>query len=92
MVSSSTFDVNQYLIYENDKQQHIFDRAYDVRYAVGFLFSNKYDTIEKHPWGGKGGIVSKLRNDINIPDGKNSLIICGIMKEVLLEKAGGIKF
>ena len=42
--------------------------------------------------GGKGGMISKLRNDINIPDGNNISVICRIMKEVLLVKAGGVKF
>ena len=32
----------------------------------------------------------KLQNDINIPDGNNSSIICGITKEVLLAKADGV--
>ena len=43
MAISSVFDVNQYLEYENDKQQPPFDHLFDVRYTVGFLFSNKYD-------------------------------------------------
>ena len=48
-----------------------------VRYTLGFVFSNKYDTNKKHPWGGKGRIILKLQNDINIPDENNSSIICG---------------
>ena len=47
-----------------------------MRYTVGFVFSNKYDTIKNHNWGEKGGIVSKLRNYINIPDGTHSSMIC----------------
>ena len=43
MAPSSIFDVNQYLKYENDKQQPLFDHVFDVRYTVGFFFSNKYD-------------------------------------------------
>ena len=38
MAPSSIFDVNQYLKYENDRQQPIFDRAFAVRYTVGFVF------------------------------------------------------
>ena len=53
------FDVNQYLKYKNDKQQPLFDHAFAMRYTVVFLFSNKYDATKNHPWGGKGGIVSK---------------------------------
>ena len=34
----------------------------------------------------------KLRNDNNISDGNNSSMIRGIMKEVLLAKADGVKF
>ena len=34
----------------------------------------------------------KLQNDINIPDGNNSLMISGVMKKVLLAKADGVKF
>ena len=56
---SSIFDVNQYLKYKNDKQQPLFDHAFAMRYTVVFLFSNKYDATKNHPWGGKGGIVSK---------------------------------
>ena len=63
-----------------------------MSYTVGFVFSNKYNATKNNPWGGKIGIISKLRNDINIPDGNNSLIICGIMKEVLLTKTDGVKF
>ena len=37
-------------------------------------------------------IISKLRNDINISNGNNRLIICGIMKEVLLAKVYGVRF
>ena len=61
-------------------------------YTAGFVFPNKYDTTEKHPLGGKGGLILKLRNYINIPDENNSLIIRGIVKEVLLAKADGVKF
>ena len=35
---SSIFDVNQYLKYENYKQQPIFNHAFDVSYTVEFLF------------------------------------------------------
>ena len=59
MAPSSNFDVNQYLKYENDMQQPLFDQSFAVRYTVGFVFSNKYDATKNHPWGGKGGIVSK---------------------------------
>ena len=55
------------------------------------FFLNKYDATKNHPWGVKGGIISKLRNDINIPDGNRSSTIRGIMKEVLLAKADGVK-
>ena len=47
---------------------------------------------KNHPWDGKGGIISKLQNYINIPDGNNSTVIRGVMKEVLLAKADGVKF
>ena len=47
---------------------------------------------KKDPWGGKGGIILKLQNDNNISDGNNSLMIRGIMKEVLLAKADGVNF
>ena len=40
---SSIFDINQYLKYENDKQQPLFDHAFSVSYTVGFLLLNKYD-------------------------------------------------
>ena len=89
---SSIFDVNQYLKYANNKQQPLFDHAFDVRYNVGFLFLNKYDATKNHPWGGKCGIILKLRNDINIPDGTHSLMTRGIMKEALLAEADGVKF
>ena len=92
MAPSSMFDVNQYLEYENDKRKPLFDHAFAVRYTVGFIFSKKYDATKNHSWGGKGGIISKLRNYITIPDGNNSSVICGIMKEVLLAKADGVKF
>ena len=59
---------------------------------MDFSFLNKYDATEKHHWGGKGGIISKFQNDIHILDGNHSLTIRGIMKEVLLAKADGIKF
>ena len=84
MALSSIFDVNQYLKYENNKQQPLFDHAFTAMYAVGFFFLNKNDATKKHPWGGKGGIISKIKNDINISDGNNSLKIRGIMTEVLL--------
>ena len=58
--SSSFFDVNQYLKYENDKQQPLFYHVFSVMYTVGFFFSNKYDATESHPWGGKGDIILKL--------------------------------
>ena len=47
---------------------------------------------KKNTWGGKGGIILKLQNDNNISDGNNSSMIRGIMKEVLLAKADGVKF
>ena len=62
-----------------------------MRYPVGFFFSNRYDAAKNYPWGGKGGIISKFRNDINIPDGNRSLMIFRIMREVLLAKADGVK-
>ena len=37
-------------------------------------------------------MISKLRNDINIPNGTCILMIHGIKKEVLLAKADGVKF
>ena len=40
---SSIFHFNQYLKYENDKQQPLFDHAFSVSYTVGFLLLNKYD-------------------------------------------------
>ena len=89
MAPSSIFDVNQYLKYENDKQRTLFDYAFDVRYTIEFFFFN---ATEEYPWGGKVGIILKLQNDNNISDGNNSSIIHGIMKEVLLAKAGGVKF
>ena len=92
MAPSSIFNVNQYLEYENNKQQPIFDHAFSVMYTVEFVFSNKYDATEKNPWSGKFGIILKLQNDINITNGNTSLIICGIVKEVLLAKADGVKF
>ena len=88
---SLIFDINQYLKYENYKKQPLFDHAFAVRYTVEFVFLNKYDATEKHSWGRKGGITMKLRNDINIQDGINISMICGIMREVLLAKAGGVK-
>ena len=92
MAPSSIFDVNQYLKYENDKQRPLFDHAFAVRCTVEFVFFDKYDATEKDPWGGKGGIILKLQNDNNISDGNNSSMIRGIMKEVLLAKADGVKF
>ena len=80
---SSIFDINQYLKYENDMQQPLFDHAFSMRYTIGFFLLNKYNSTKNHPWGGKGGVILKLQSDINIPDGNNSLIIHGIMKEVL---------
>ena len=62
---SSIFDVNQYLKYEKDKQRPLFDHAFAVRYTIEFVFLNKYYATEKDPWGGKGGIILKLRNDNN---------------------------
>ena len=62
-------DVNQYLEYENDMQQPIFDHVFYARYTV---FLNKRDATKIHTWGGKGGIISELRNEINIPDRNNS--------------------
>ena len=38
------------------------------------------------------GIILKLQNDNIISDGNNSSMIRGIMKEVLLAKADGVKF
>ena len=58
-----------------------------MRYTVLFLFFNSYDATKNNPWSRKGGIISKLQNDINIPDENNSLMIRGNMKEVLLAKA-----
>ena len=89
---SSIFDVNQYLKSENDKQQPLFDHEFAVMFTVGFDFWNKYNATKNHPWGGKGGTISKLRNDINIPDGTHSSMISGIMKEVFLAKVDGVKF
>ena len=92
MAPSSIFDVSQYLKYDDDNQQTIFFRAFSVRYSVGFLFSDKYDATKNHPWGGKGGIILKLQNNINIPDGTRSSMIRGIMKEVLFAKADRVRF
>ena len=92
MAPSSYFDVNQWLNYENDKQRHLFDHAFSVRYTVEFVFLNKYDGTKKDPWGEKTGIILMLQNENNISDGNNSLMICGIMREVLLAKADGVKF
>ena len=92
MASSSIFDIYQYLKYENDKQQPLFDQVFAVRCNVGFVFSNKYCATEKHPWGGKSDIISKIRNDVNIPNGNNSYMILCIMKFLLLAKADGFKF
>ena len=77
---------------KNYKQQSLFDYVFAVRYTVGFFFSNKYDATKNNPWGRKGGIILKLRYDINITNGNNSLMIFGVMEEVLLAKANGIKF
>ena len=63
-----------------------------MRCTVGFVFLNKYDATENNPLGGKGGIILKLQNDINIYDGNNGSMILGIMKEVLLARADGVKF
>ena len=92
MAPSSIFYFNQYIKYENDKKQPISDHAFSVRYTVGFFFLNKYDATENHPWGGKVGIILKLQNDISIPGGTRSSMIHGIMKEVSLVKADGVKF
>ena len=62
-----------------------------MRYTVGFSFLNKYDATKNHPWSGKGGIILKLWNYINITNGNNTLMICGIMKDVLLAKSDGVK-
>ena len=59
---------------------------------LDLYFLNKYNATEKHPWGGKGGIILKLWTDIHIPDGNNSSMIHGIIKEVLLAKEDGVKF
>ena len=67
---SSIFDFNHNPKYERDKQQPLFDHAFAVRYIVEFVFSIKYDETKKYPWGGKGDIILKLRNDINIPEQK----------------------
>ena len=91
MAPSAIFDANQYLKYENDKQQPLFDHSFSVRYTVGFFLLNKYYATKKHPWGGKGGIISKLRDDINLPDVNNISMIHRIMKEVLSAKADGVK-
>ena len=92
MAPSSSYDVNQYFKYGNDKQRTLFDHSFAVRYTVEFVFLNKYDATEKDTWVGKGRIILKLRNDNNISDGNNSSMIYGIMKEVLLAKADGVKF
>ena len=92
MAPTSIYDINQYLEYENDKQQPLFDHAFSVRYTVIFLFLNKYDATKKNPWGGEDGIILKLRNDINISNENNSSLICGIMREILSAKADGVKF
>ena len=63
-----------------------------MRYTVGFFFLNKCDATKKHPWGGKGGTILNLRNNINIPDGNNCSMIGGILKEVLVAMAYGVKF
>ena len=69
-MAPSILEVNQYLKYKNDKQQPLFDHVFAVRYTVRFVFFNKYDGTEKNTWGGKGGIISKIRNDINISEWK----------------------
>ena len=63
-----------------------------MRFTVESVFLNKYDATKKDPWGGKGGIILKLRNDNIIYNGNNSSMIRIIMKEVLLAKAYGVKF
>ena len=80
MAPSSIFNFNQYLEYENYKQQPLFDYVFAVRYTVGFFFSNKYDANKNNPWGRKGGIISNLRNDINITNRNNSLMILGLWR------------
>ena len=62
-----------------------------MRYTVGFSFLNKYDATKKHPWGGKGSIILKLQNDINIPNRNNISMVLEITKKVLLSKAYGFK-
>ena len=47
---------------------------------------------KNYPWSGKGDIISKPQNDINITDKNNTSMIRGILKEVLLAKADGVKF
>ena len=86
------FGVNQYLKYENDKQQHLFDHAFAVSFSVEFVFSNKHDATKNNPWGGRRGILSKLWNDVNINGGNNSSMLRGITKKVSLAKVDGVKF
>ena len=58
---------------------------------LNFYFLNKHHATKKYTWGGKGGILLKLWNDIDIPDGNICSMIRGIMKEVLLAKSDGVK-
>ena len=47
VAESSIFDVNQYIKYENDKEQLFFDCAFAVRYTVGVVFQINILGVEK---------------------------------------------
>ena len=66
----------------NERKETLFDMSLTLRICVAYHFKQVYQLApdsEEMPWGGKGGLISKIKKDLNLCPDTRPETICTII-------------
>jgi hypothetical protein len=90
---STEVEVEEFL--KEERNQSLIDTSINTRHAIIYKFRTSYNEApdtDATPWGGKGGIISRIKKDLEIPRGTDSSMIRNTLDEYLMAKEGGFEW
>ena len=79
----------------NERKETLFDMSLTLRICVAYHFKQVYQLApdsEEMPWGGKGGLISKIKKDLNLCPDTRPETIRTIMNSVIEAEQLGIRY
>ena len=79
----------------NERKETLFDMSFTLRICVAYHFKQMYQLApdsEETPWGGKGGLISKIKKDLNLCPDTRPETMHAIMNGVIEAEQLGIRY